>query len=600
MDNINTNMLNLIASFKKTGQSNEVIKQSLWQMGMIPEVIDSHLEYFDKHSSENNKENNIVKENKDMKLTLEKLHKYADKVIAALESMMEDKRFGYSANSAKTIIEKCLKQLMINKDDTIVLQEKIKMGYKIDDTLVNPVVKYTVAESMHAALVEYDWLQPVSDLRTVIAESFIADKWSYVTAKFANSLAGKCDNVAYGNLYESLVDVLIDEENVRLALKKVLLENSWNSSAKEILSVIVSEEKAEQGKVDEKIYENSNCSITKSISPCIIDGENKVFWLHGKNYIYNGKSIMEAAVSDRRYINVLEGLVLFNYDNDKDTLVYYGKKDMKLEYNCVTDKFSMAGFEDLFEKSLIDIHESLRTSGLFDMENIADCEKLVKFYESKDLLRHMDIVTTIQNNKLAGLFVNVINVAEGIYVNKVNIPFSVNEMVFCKTAKDACKEIKDFMKYDATTLFEAKLKEEGDKEVIIESKRNEIKDTLAFLSQKRAQIIEAIQETDNNEQLKSALSLIESEVHKFEKQLQESYLETPASPEILKYNRDEMIKNGYTEVTIVTPVEGTEKGEKVLVSATEYGQLDDNSLITIFKADGKNIMIPKMNLKVEI
>ena len=597
---MNTNMLNLIASFKKTGQSNEVIKQSLWQMGMIPEVIDAHLEYFDKSSSAINKENNIVKENKDMKLTLEKLHKYADKVIAALDSMKEDRSFGYSANSAKMIIEKCLKQLMINKDDEIVLQEKIKMGYKIDDTLVNPVVKYGVAENLHASLIDYDWLQPVSDLRTFIAESFIADKWSYVTAKFANSLAGRCDNSAYESLYESLVDVLIDEENVRLALKKVLLENSWNSGAKEILTSIVSEEKAEQGKVDERIYENSNCSLTKSISPCIIDGDNKVFWLHGKNYIYNGKSVIEAAVSDRRYINVLEGLVLFNYDNEKESLIYQGKKNMKLEYNCVTDKLSLPGFENLSEKSLLDIHESLRTSGMFDIENIADCEKLVKFYESKDLLREMDIVTTIKNNKIAGLFVNIINVTEGIYVNKVNLPFNVNEMVFCKTAKDACKEIKDFMKYDATTIFEAKLKEEGDRAVIIESKRNEIKDTLAFLSNKRAQVIEAIQETDNNEQLKKALVLIENEVRKFEKQLQESYLESPVSPEILKYDRDEMIKNGYTEVTIVTPVEGTEKGEKVLVSATEYGQLDDDALITVFKADGKNIMIPKMNLKVEI
>ena len=109
-----------------------------------------------------------------------------------------------------------------------------------------------------------------------------------------------------------------------------------------------------------------------------------------------------------------------------------------------------------------------------------------------------------------------------------------------------------------------------------------------------------MQETDNNEQLKSALALVEGEVRKFEKQLQESYLEAPACPEVLKFDGDEMIKNGYTEVTVATPVEGTEKDEKVLVSATEYGQLDDDALITAFKADGKNIMIPKMNLKVEI
>ena len=190
-----------------------------------------------------------------MKLTLEKLHTCADKVIATLESMRDDRTFGYSANTAKMIIENCMKQLMINKDDEMVLQEKIKMGYKIDDTLVNPVVKYTVAEGMHAALVEYDWLQPVSDLRTIIAESFIGDKWSYVTAKFANSLANKSDMAAYANLYESLVNVLIDEENVRLALKEVLLENAWNKDAKEILGAIVAEEKAEQGKVDEILHE---------------------------------------------------------------------------------------------------------------------------------------------------------------------------------------------------------------------------------------------------------------------------------------------------------------------------------------------------------
>lgn len=597
---MNSNMLNLIASFKKTGQSNVVIKQSLWQMGMIPEVIDAHLEYFDKHASAINKENNIVKENKDMKLTLEKLHSCAHKVITILESMIDDRSLGYSANAAKRIIENCLKQLMINDDDEIVLQEKIKMGYEIDDTLVNPVVKYTVAEGMYSALVEYDWLQPVSDLRATIAESFVGDKWSYVTAKFANSLASHCDKPSYSNLYESLVGALIGEENTRQALKEVLLENSWNRDAKEILGSIVSEEKAEQGKVDEKIYENSNCSLRKNISPCIIDGENKVFWLHGKNYIYNGKSIIEASVSDRRYKNVLEGLVLFDYDRDQDRLVYSGKKNMMLEYNCITDEFTMTGVENLDEMSLLDIHEALRTSGMFDRENIADCEKLVKFYESKDLLRDMDIVTTVQNNKIKGLYVSIINVEEGIYVNKVNLTFNINEMVFCKTAKEACKEIKDFMRYDATTIFEEKLKEEGDKAVILESKRNEIKDTLAFLSEKRAQIVAAIQETDNNEQLKEALALVEGEVRKFEKKLQESYLEAPSCPEILKYDHDEMIKNGYTEVTVVTPVEGTEKDEKVLVSATEYGQLDDDALITAFKADGKNIMIPKMNLKVEI
>ena len=79
------------------------------------------------------------------------------------------------------------------------------------------------------------------------------------------------------------------------------------------------------------------------------------------------------------------------------------------------------------------------------------------------------------------------------------------------------------MKYDATKILEDQLKLEGEQQAIIESERTEIKDTLAFLSEQRSKLIETIQETDNNEQLSEALKLVESEIHKFEKQLQESY-----------------------------------------------------------------------------
>ena len=69
------------------------------------------------------------------------------------------------------------------------------------------------------------------------------------------------------------------------------------------------------------------------------------------------------------------------------------------------------------------------------------------------------------------------------------------------------------------------MKKEGEEKAIIESKRNEIKDTITFLTEKRAEIIKSLQETDNNELLKEALKLVESEIRKFEKKLQESYSE---------------------------------------------------------------------------
>ena len=526
MDNLNTNLINLIASFKKTGQSDEVIKQSLWQLGMIPEMVESHLDYYNKHTAQINKDINIVKETKDMKLTLEKLHTQSEKTIAALEEMKSDNSLGFSASSAQKIIENALAQLQITKDDKTVMEEKIKAGYKIDDTLVNPVLKYTVTESLYSALTQYDWLQPVADFRCMIAESFVADKWSYVAANFANSLAGQSSNPSYAHLYEGLVDVLIDEENVRLALKDVLLENSWHKDCKSLLSSIVAEEKAEQGEINTSIYENSNCSVRKTISPLIVDENKKVFFLNGKNYIFDGQTLEEATVTDRKYLNVLEGLSILKYEADKDRLVYYGKNNMVLEYNCQTDEIALTGAENINEMSIIDLNETLKRCGIFDRETIGNCEKLVKFFEAKDILVELDTpITTVQNDKMAGVFVTVINVQEGVYVNKVNAVLGINEMTYYKTAKEACDAIRDFMKYDATPILSEKLQAEGIKNAVIESKRNEIKETLSFLSEKRAQLIAGLQETNNNEQVKAALELVEGEIRKFEKELQETYVE---------------------------------------------------------------------------
>jgi hypothetical protein len=529
MDNMNRNMLNLIASFKKTGQSDDVIKQSLWQMGMIPDVIDSHLEYYNKHTADCNRPYNIgpiVKENNNsMKLTLESLYKSTTKALDALKEMRNDDKLGFSAATAQSVIERSLSKLNISNDNEIILQECIKAGKEIEDTLVNPVLKYAVAEGMYYDLTQYDWIMPVSDLRKFLFETFGGDKWGYVTAKFARKISKDTGNKAFESLYESLIDTLIGEDNKRLALKNVLLDNTWNGEAKGILASIVAEEKEEQGEVNMKVYENGNCSIRRNISPCINDGDNRVFFLNGKNYIYDGKGMKEAKVTDRRYMNVLEGLSLMKYEADKNRFVYYGKNDMLLEYNCDTDKMSLTGVENFSDMSLIDMNETLKRCGIFDRETIGNCEKLVKFYESKDLLTDLNHITTISRDDVAGVMVSIINVEEGIVVNKVNLPFNYNELVVCESATEACKVIKEFIKYDATSILEEQLKKEGEEKAIIESKRNEIKDTIAFLTEKRSELIAAIQDTDNNEQLNEALKLVESEIRRFEKELQESYCE---------------------------------------------------------------------------
>lgn len=86
-------------------------------------------------------------------------------------------------------------------------------------------------------------------------------------------------------------------------------------------------------------------------------------------------------------------------------------------------------------------------------------------------------------------------------------------------------------------------------------------------------------------------------IKSFEQFLLENYLESPANPDIVK-DQKSRLKNGYISVIVDIPVEGVEKGDEVLVSATEFGQLTDDTMVTCLKGD-KEILIPKKNLRIE-
>ncbi len=86
-------------------------------------------------------------------------------------------------------------------------------------------------------------------------------------------------------------------------------------------------------------------------------------------------------------------------------------------------------------------------------------------------------------------------------------------------------------------------------------------------------------------------------VKSFNEFVNETFLDKPVKPELLDFDEKKMKKNGYFEAVVLEPVEGLKKDDKVLVSATEFGQLDDEALVTCYK-DDEEIIVPKKNLQV--
>lgn len=88
-------------------------------------------------------------------------------------------------------------------------------------------------------------------------------------------------------------------------------------------------------------------------------------------------------------------------------------------------------------------------------------------------------------------------------------------------------------------------------------------------------------------------------IKSFKEFINETFLEQPADVDILDHDKKKMKKNGYSEVTVIESEDGLKKGDKVLVSATEFGQLEDESYVTCYKNDEKFI-VQKKNLQVNM
>lgn len=88
-------------------------------------------------------------------------------------------------------------------------------------------------------------------------------------------------------------------------------------------------------------------------------------------------------------------------------------------------------------------------------------------------------------------------------------------------------------------------------------------------------------------------------IKNFEEFLNENFIERPADVEILNHDEKKMKKNGYIEVTVIEPIDGVEKDEVVLTSATEFSQLDKDAMITCYKGENE-IIIPKKNLIIKM
>ena len=522
-------------------------------------------------------ENNNQKNHNKMNFTLTDLYENVMDSINRLKAMDNDNsRVSYSVRESLTILEEAINAfpMKLKNANLALISEEIEKSS-------NPDLKFKIARNLYTRLSQNTWLNPISELREYIMESYNNSKWYF---RISESI--ERTGMQKGKLIESLnsdLVSLLNESDVKSKFAVVAARHPWSMDTK----AIVNEMNAE----DQKVASTANGKVVKILSPVLESENGLTFQLHGKNYTYDGKTITEATVTDPRFFDVSEGLKMFSRNGD--ILSLHGDNGKTLEYN-ITEGTLLMGKINLSNVSIIELKESLLATNFSGYRNQWQNDKICKFFESVDLVCELDDFTTIQNQEFTDVFLTMIGVQEGIYINKVNPGMRLNEMIKLNTATETVDIVKEFINFDISPILSERLLAENNEKAIKESKRKDLTDSLSFLEEKKLEVKAAIKVLGETEELSEALDLLDEELRGKEKELANSYISE-------KKSKDDYLNDGFVEASVKKDGQGLKVRQEVLVNAEEYASLgDDDMLSVIIPKNGKNIVMSKSDLEVKI
>lgn len=575
-------LLDIIAAFYRSDKTDAQVLAILVGMGTPQQMALAGINAYkaavaasQAYTTENQQKNHST-----MKFTIAGLYENVMKAINALNDMGDDKsRVSYSAKNALNVLEGSLGNfpMRFSSGDISIISEDIENS-------VNPALKFRIAKNLHKELAAYEWLTPVRELRSYIMAAYDSSKWSFrVTEAIEKTMSQR------GKLYEGLItqlESLLKEssEDIKSKFPLIAAKNPWSAECKNILNEMASS--------DKKAYSNHGGKITKILSPVLESENGLTFHLHGKNYTINNGQITEAQVTDARFYDVLEGLKMFKLDGD--SLVTFSENGKTLEYNLTEGTLTLGG-ADLTNASIVELKEAVIATRFFGYKDQWKSDTVCKFFENINLLHEMDNFTDITSTEFLNLWLTVINVEEGVWINKVNLGMQINEMKFYSSATEAVKMIKEFINYDATSILSERLVSEGNQKAIVDKKRTEINEMISFLEEKKNDITNAINKLGDSEELQEALKMINAELSKFERELQETY------SLVEKKSKQQYLNDGYVEAKATDNTGGLKKDQVVYVKAEEYTSLGEDDLLNIIVPEtDKSKIVKKGSLKVEI
>ena len=592
-------LIDIIRPLAASGKSDAQLLAILVGMGIDQQLAISGINAC-RLTSVVHENNKPQKNDKQMKFTLIDLYEKVNSAILALDEMASDGgRISYSAKMAKNELNETLKSFpndLVLKlgEGSVVLsfnegKELTEYKEQIEES-INPSKKYNLMGDVYAVASKHSHISEMINLTSWIDQVYESNKWSFGVVYKLRAMSNKNDKLHEG-LKNSLYSILGQPtEEIKESIKAIASKNPWSNEVSELVYAI---------KESDKEFNNQvGASPSRVITPFINEEDGTIVNINGENYKINENEVTKVTVSNQIYNNIIETLAMSSINGDK--ISFYGQRDKALVFD-MNEGTLMLGGMNLSEKSVYEVRQALLTERFYHYAESNKVDKICMMLENIESITEMDNVLNLTSAEYAGLYLTMIAVKEGVYVNKINQGMNTNELVFYPSATEAITEAKSFIGYDASNYLSERLIAEGNERAIIEKKRSDINDRISFLQEKRNEVLEAIKSIGETEELTKAKELVEAEIKNSERELSETYSSLDEK-KLSKIEIDKFADDGYVEATLTKTIDNDfKKGDTIMVNAEDYSSMGNGDLMKIINpSSGNNKLVDKKDLKISM
>jgi hypothetical protein len=365
--------------------------------------------------------------------------------------------------------------------------------------------RIAILESTIKDLKVYDWMKPIG--------TFIAETKEFLKR---NELAILIEGVTYdlemdkNSGYYKKAITLLGEAATSENQVFFITENMENEKWIPLVKRLVEHCESIKGSVN---GHNPNFKVNRVYSPIefVKENETYAFYSNGKVFETNGSTITESTTpvteSFKKLVRITESAKFAN-----KMLRLYPNPNSVIDIDFTNESTSVLINNKLVETTSVESH--LVAGGYLKYGEIEKAAQISHAIAEGRNIKELDFAYKITSNLFEGVSVNIFNINENVYIQKINPSMKENSFILAESAEEAVRIVKDFMNYDISGSLNHLIENETAEKDLKAKEVTKIENRIKFLTESIDNLnrVAKLNGVENTSKIKAAKELLETQI----------------------------------------------------------------------------------------